>query len=90
MNPRALQKSVGQLGKHVGQPVTPKTAPVGGGVQALGLFVVGPKRPYGYPPTRPGRRTGVGITPALTGLFRAGRTVGVSQINAMATNIRRG
>lgn len=45
---------------------------------------------YGYVPTRPGRRVGLGSTPALDGLFRAGRVVGVSQINALATNIWRG
>jgi hypothetical protein len=45
---------------------------------------------YGYVPTRPGRRIGLGSTPALDGLFRAGRVVGVSQINALATNIFRG
>lgn len=59
--------------------------------KALGLFMRGPEgRPYGYVPTRPGRRLGLGTTPALTGLFRAGRVVGISQINAIATVVRRG
>lgn len=58
--------------------------------RALGTFVVGPARPYGFSPRRPGRRPGLGETPALLGMFRAGRTVGVSTINAMATNVRRG
>jgi hypothetical protein len=30
------------------------------------------------------------MTPALEGLFRAGKVVGISQINAMATNVTRG
>jgi hypothetical protein len=57
---------------------------------AAGVFTVGPNRPAGMSPTRVGRVGGLGTTPALYGMFRAGRTVGVSQINAMATNIRRG
>lgn len=58
---------------------------------ALGAFFGGP-RPYGFAaaPTRPGRVHGGGVTPALHGLFRAGTAVGVSHINAMATNISRG
>jgi len=75
---------------QAGQRITPQTAPVNGGVQAQGLFVVGPKRPYGYAPTRPGRRSGLGVTPAISGLFRAGRPPGISQINTMATLVRRG
>jgi hypothetical protein len=51
---------------------------------------VGPKV-YGFAPGVPLMRGGVGRTPALTGLFRAGRiTVGISKINAMATNVLRG
>jgi hypothetical protein len=58
---------------------------------ALGTFWSGP-RGYGAlaAPTRPGRRTGVAWTPAVTGFFRAGKAVGISQINAMATNVPRG
>lgn len=69
-------------GRTIGQDVPHESA--------LGTFVSGPDRPYGYVPSRPGRRLGLGTTPALTGLFRAGRVVGVSQINAMATNVFRG
>ena len=59
---------------------------------AIGTFAtVGNGLPQGYVPPRPGRRIGIGQTPALQGLFRAGaRTVGISEINAMATNIWRG
>lgn len=57
---------------------------------ALGSLSVGPKR-YGFQPGVPRTRGGLGHTPALTGLFRAGRiTVGISQINAMATHVNRG
>lgn len=57
---------------------------------ALGTFGVGPKV-YGFKPTVPGRKIGLATTPALGGLFRSGRiTVGISQINAMATNIMQG
>jgi len=58
---------------------------------APGVFIHGPglNKP-GYVTPRPGRRQGLGVTPALVGMFRAGRVVGVSQINAMATNVRRG
>lgn len=58
---------------------------------APGVFLEGPglSKP-GYVPSRPGRKGGLGVTPALVGLFRAGRVVGVSQINAIATNVRRG
>lgn len=58
---------------------------------SLGVFFAGP-RPYGFAaaPTRPGRRHGGGKTPALAGLFRAGRVVGISRINTIATNIHRG
>ena len=71
----------------MGQFGLPSPAP---SPRALGVFVQGPARPYGFSPHRPGRRPGLGETPALLGMFRAGRTVGVSTINAMATNIRRG
>lgn len=71
---------VGQFGLP-GPAVTPR---------ALGVFRPGPPTQYGMVPRRPGRRPGLGETPALNGMFRAGRTVGVSTINAMATNIRRG
>jgi hypothetical protein len=51
---------------------------------------VGPKS-YGYKPSLPIVRGVLGNTPALGGLFRSGsRTVGISQINAMATNVLRG
>lgn len=70
-----------------GQFGSPQNAPSS---RALGVFVNGPARPYGFSPSRPGRAQGLGETPALLGMFRAGRTVGVSTINAMATNIRRG
>jgi hypothetical protein len=59
---------------------------------APGVFIEGPglNKP-GYVTARPGRsHGGPGVTPALVGMFRAGRVVGVSQINAMATNVRRG
>lgn len=47
---------------------------------------------YGFKPGVPQPRpTPGGWTPALTGLFRTGRlVVGISQINAMATNVLRG
>ena len=62
---------------------------------ALGIFAQRtadsiPASGYGYLPTRPGRRVGLGSLPALTGLFRAGRVLGVSQVNLMATNVWRG
>lgn len=57
---------------------------------ALGTFVRGPARPQGMYPPRAGRPVGLGVTPAIGGLFRAGRVLGVSQVNAMATNVRRG
>ena len=60
---------------------------------ALGLFVTGPQRPQGMPPLRPGRRIGLGTTPALQGLFSGGghaRVVGISKIQTMATDIFRG
>lgn len=69
-------------GRPIGQDVPHEAA--------LGVFVRGPDRPYGFVPSRPGRRLGLGQTPALTGFFRAGRVVGVSQINAMATVVFRG
>jgi hypothetical protein len=56
---------------------------------ALGAFNVGPKL-YGFVPAVPRQRGGQGVTPALEGLFRAGRVVGISQINTMATNVTRG
>ena len=49
-----------------------------------------PASGYGYLPTRPGRRIGLGSMPALTGLFRAGRVLGISQVNLVATNVWRG
>lgn len=58
---------------------------------ASGVFIEGPGlAKYGYVTGRPGRRGGLGVTPALVGLFRAGRVVGVSQINAMASVVWRG
>lgn len=57
---------------------------------ALGSFNVGPKA-YGHMPGVPRQRAGLAHTPAIGGLFRRGRIVpGISQINAMATNVRRG
>ena len=58
---------------------------------SLGIFFSGP-RPFGFAsaPTKPGRRTGGAKTPALHGLFQAGRTIGISRINTIATNIHRG
>jgi hypothetical protein len=56
---------------------------------ALGAFNVGPKA-YGFQPAVPRQRGGLPHTPALSGLFRAGKVVGISQINAMATNVTRG
>jgi hypothetical protein len=56
---------------------------------ALGTFAGGPKL-YGFVPAVPRQRGGAGVTPALLGMFRAGPTVGVSQINAIATNFTRG
>jgi len=50
---------------------------------------VGPKS-FGFKPGLPIVRGIQGHTPALTGLFRSGRVVGISQINAMATNVLRG
>jgi len=59
-------------------------------LSVLGRFAVGPTS-YGFKPTVPGRRTGVSWTPAISGLFRSGRVVpGISQINAMATNVPQG
>lgn len=61
------------------------------GTNAVGVLMRPGERQYGFVPTRPGRPIGLGTVPALQGLFRAGRrTVGVSQINAMATNLYRG
>jgi hypothetical protein len=61
------------------------------GTNAVGVLMRPAERQYGFVPTRPGRARGVGTTPALQGFFRAGsRTVGISQINAMATNLYRG
>jgi hypothetical protein len=58
---------------------------------ALGVFVrPGAALPQGFVPGRPGRRGGIGITPALHGMDRAGRVVGVSQINAIASVVWRG
>lgn len=56
---------------------------------ALGAFNLGPKV-YGFMPAVPRQRGGLGVTPALNGLFRAGPVVGISQINAIATNVMRG
>lgn len=61
------------------------------GTNAIGVMMRPGERQYGFVPTRPGRPIGLGLTPALHGIFRAGRrVVGVSQINAMATNVYRG
>lgn len=63
---------------------------------ALGSFIRPGVIGYGgfAAPVVPGRKVGLATTPALNGLFRKGdgRTpsIGVSQINAMATNIFRG
>ena len=58
---------------------------------SLGTFFSGP-RPYGAlaAPTRPGRKIGSATVPALSGLFQAGRPIGISRINTIATNIHRG
>ncbi len=56
---------------------------------ALGAFAVGPKS-FGFVPAVPRQRAGNGTTPALLGIFRAGPVIGISQINAMATNVTRG
>lgn len=69
------------------RPPVGQDMPIG---PATGVFVRGSDRPVGFVPTRPGRRSGLGETPALGGMFRAGRTVGVSQMNAIATNVWRG
>lgn len=59
---------------------------------ALGSFSGRARTGYGLlaAPTVIGRRVGVPITPAIGGLFRRGPAVGISQINAIATNIMRG
>lgn len=41
-------------------------------------------------PSLPGRRIGNGVTPAIGGLFRRGPAIGISQINAIATNVLQG
>jgi len=41
-------------------------------------------------PVIPGRLRGLGNTPAINGLFRRGRAVGISEINTMATLVPRG
>lgn len=69
-----------------GRPPVGQNAPT---AAAVGVFMRSVGQ-YGYVPGRPGRRIGLGTTPALDGLFRAGRVVGVSQINALATNVFRG
>lgn len=58
---------------------------------ALGSFFTGP-RPYGFAaaPTRPGRKVGGAVYPAISGLFQAGKVKAISQINTMATLIHRG
>ncbi len=57
----------------------------------LARISVNPKD-YGFRPGVPQPRPAPAAwTPALSGLFRTGRlTVGISQINAMATNVMRG
>jgi hypothetical protein len=47
---------------------------------------------YGFKPGLPVPRPGpLASVPALLGLFRSGRlVVGISQVNAMATNVLRG
>jgi len=77
---------LGRFSKPGGHPVG-RNQPA---AAALGVFQTGRDLPQGYVPGRPGRRGGIGITPALHGIERAGRTVGVSQINAIATNVWRG
>jgi hypothetical protein len=57
---------------------------------ALGTFGMTNKS-YGLVPASFQPRAGYGTTPALGGLFRAGTlTVGISQVNAMATHVNRG
>lgn len=69
----------------------PGSAPTDIGHAAIGVFMQG-RTDYGQlaAPVVVGRPRGLGSTPSLWGLFRRGRTVGVSQINTMATNIGRG
>ncbi len=59
---------------------------------ALGVMSGRARTGYGLlaAPTVIGRRVGVAVTPAIGGLFRRGPAVGISQINAIATNIMRG
>ena len=63
----------------------------GRGVSAVAQRIsVGPAS-YGFRPGLPRPMSFLGRTPALSGLFRSGRlVVGISQINAMATNVLRG
>lgn len=59
---------------------------------ALGVWSGHARTQYGLlaAPSRTGRKVGTPITPSIGGLFRRGPAVGISQINAMATNILRG
>lgn len=59
---------------------------------ALGVMSGRARTGYGLlaAPTVIGRRVGLAVTPAIGGLFRRGPAVGISQINAIATNIMRG
>lgn len=41
-------------------------------------------------PIIPPRKIGPGVTPAVSGLFRRGPAVAISQINAIATNVLQG
>jgi len=69
-----------------------RTALSGAGAGSpLGTVIRG-REQYGLfaAPVIPGRPKGLGNTPAINGLFRRGPAVGISQINAMATNIPRG
>jgi hypothetical protein len=56
------------------------------------FFGMGASRGYGLlaaPMVKP-RPIGDGLTPAVSGLFRRGPAIAISQINAMATNIMQG
>lgn len=70
------------------QPTPPSTDY---GSRAIGVFMPTRKN-YGQlaAPVVPGRPRGLDLTPALTGLFQRGDTVGISQINMIATVVPRG
>ena len=69
----------------------PTSAGSDAGHRAIGVFLVGHTQ-WGQlaAPSTVGRPRGLGDTPSIFGLFRRGRAVGISQINAIATNVPRG